>query len=75
MLLSLTQGHQHGISIPSASSRETGLISDQLLAKALFPAWVRVSIVGVAFCDYLRHKAESQPDCLHTYYTGICLFL
>ena len=27
------------------------------------------------FRDYLRHKAESQPDCLHTYYTGICLFL
>ena len=43
MLLSLTQGHQHGISIPSASSRETGLISDQLLAKALFPG------MGVGF--------------------------
>ena len=58
MFLSLTQGHQHGISIPSASSADTGLNSDQLLAKALFPAWVWVYTVGVTFCVKIKHVGK-----------------
>ena len=58
MFLSLTQGHQHGISLPSASSADTGLNSDQLLAKALFPAWVWVYTVGVTFCVKIKHVSK-----------------